>query len=135
MNMNDARGDQQIAEASPDVGRNACRPHEVALARHSADVKHTTAVERLRGDQVEEEQADVDVAEPGGDGVGLVRRPGDQRDADEQDAEHERDEWAGDRDAELGAGAPGTPLKLATPPKSQSVMPSISMPSRRACSA
>lgn len=62
--------------------------------------------------KVEGEQEEVDVAEPGRDpvdGGGKRAAPGDE---DEEHAEGERDEWPGDGDPELGAGAREQPIEL-----------------------
>lgn len=96
-------GDHRHAEELTGPGRDPGRPGEV-LARMPQDrTQDPSAVERQRRQEVEGEQHQVDVAEPGGDAVDRVRKPS-PGDPDRGETEHERDRGAGDRDPELRPG-------------------------------
>ena len=113
----DPARDHQVAEPAADVCRDPGRPGEVLLRAPEGGAQHAPAVERQRRQQVEGEQEQVQVPEPRGDavdGVGQVGRPGDER---ERQAEGERDERAGDRDPELGAGTLEHPAELRHAPE------------------
>ena len=74
-------------------------------AAQSAEPKHAPAVQRERGEEVEDEECQVDVAEPGDDAVDRLRRRREPGEEHEESAEHEGDDRSGDRDPELRARA------------------------------
>ena len=98
-------------------------------------MEHATAVEGQRRKEVEREQDEVRVAEPGGNPVERIWEASACGQRDEEHPEHERNEGSERSHPELGARPGNQPLNWATPPKSQRLMPSISMPSRLAWSA
>ena len=100
----DAEGDEEVAEATAEPGADARGPAEVTPALPQRRVEDSPAVERYRGNQVEDEEAQVDVAEPRNDGVRALRKAR-KGERDEEDPEREGDERTGDGDAELRAGA------------------------------
>jgi hypothetical protein len=65
----DAAGDHQQAEPATDVAGDCSRPLEVPLYSPENRAQHAAAVERQRGNEVEDEQQQVDVADPGEDAV------------------------------------------------------------------
>ncbi len=108
----DAADDEEVPEPAADQRRHMRRPAEVSARSPERRAQHPAAVERERGEKVEDEQREVDVAEPGGDGVhhlGQARFP---REEYEDSSEDERDERAGDGDAELGPRGREHPSEL-----------------------
>jgi hypothetical protein len=112
----DSKPDEQIAEDTPDVGADPRCPAEVASALPERRPQHAAAVERQRRDQVEDEQREIDVAEPGSDAVDGARQSGD-RDQHEDDTENKRHERSCDRDPKLGPSARESTLELRHAPE------------------
>ena len=112
----ESQPDEQVAEDPPDVGADPGCPGEIAFALPQRRPQHAAAVERQRRDQVEDQQGEIDVAEPGSDAVDGARQSGD-RDQHEDDTENERHERPCDRDPELRARAGESTLELRHTPE------------------
>jgi hypothetical protein len=74
------------------------------LARQSAARSTRPPSSGKRGNQVEDEQGEVDVAEPGGNAVDGARQPCERKQG-EATAENDRDEWACNRYSKFRARA------------------------------
>ena len=116
-------GEEAAGSRSRDGGRHpVLRPHPEEAAKDPA------AVERERRDQVEDEQEQVDGREPLGDDDHQRRGAelSEDQDAADEDADDARSVTAGPIAATSISVLPviQSPLIWATPPKSQSLMPS-----------
>ena len=106
----EAKRDEEETESPSEHGRDPCRPGEIPRVPQSR-VEHATAVEGQRRKQVEREQDEVRVTEPGGDPVERVGESS-GRQPDEEHTQHERNEGSRDRNPELGAGPRKRALEL-----------------------
>src|SRR3954451_24137263 len=100
----DAAEDEEVAEALPDERSDVGRPAEVAARAPEGGSEHAASVEWQRGQEVEEEEDEVDVAEPRGDAVCHLRQARFPGEEDEHRPEDERHEGARDRDPKLRPG-------------------------------
>ena len=99
----ETHGDEDVAEGASNPGRDARGPCEVVPSGPEGRSQHSPTVERERREKIEDEECQVDVAEPGGGAVHRLRRRREPGEEHEEDAEHEGDDRSGDRNPELSA--------------------------------
>ena len=104
--------DEEVREDPCHRGRRGRRPDEIALCLPEERPEHAPSVERKRGQQIEDEQDEVDEPHVADDGVDRVGKARNDRDENEGDADRQRHERPCDRDSELRPGAREHPPEL-----------------------